>query len=243
MAENSSNSGSSNSPTSGNNPLRDSPFGRLVEVIPEKDLPKIFSGVGNQEGGGSPFGAPGGAGGSAGGGGSQPDLPYGGNPFAGDNFWNIFAGGVNPSNPSAGGGGSSPAGGNPFAGGGSSPAGGGNQSSGRDPLTGASSQTDGISTTEIPDGFTLGATIHKLIDSRLDKELGSGQTPSFGGGQGQTPSFGGGQGQTPSFGGSGQNPSSGGTQIPSFGGNEIPAFGGGQIPSFGAGQAPSFGGQ
>ncbi|MBC6431077.1 hypothetical protein FM036_09710 [Nostoc sp. HG1] len=127
MAENSSNTGSSNSPTSGNNPLRDSPFGRLVEVIPEKDLPKIFSGVGNGEGGGSPFGAPGGAGGGAGGGGSQPDLPYGGNPFAGDNFWNIFAGGVNPSavagNPSAGSG-------NPFAGGGSPSAGGGNPSAG-----------------------------------------------------------------------------------------------------------------
>ncbi len=28
---------------------------------------------------------------------SPSDLSYGGNPFAGDNFWNIFAGGVNPS--------------------------------------------------------------------------------------------------------------------------------------------------
>jgi hypothetical protein len=110
-------------------------------------------------------------------------------------------------------------------------------------LTGAGRQTYGISTTEIPNAFTLRTDIDKIIDSRLDKELGGGQSPSFGGGQGQSSPFGGGQGQAPSFGGSGQNPSSSGAEIPSFGGNEIPAFGAGQIPSFGAGQAPSFGGQ
>ncbi len=270
MAEDMSKSGSGQSSTSGNDAIGQfgqSPFGRLKEVVPEKDLPKIFSGVGNQEGGGSPFGGAGGAGGAGGGtggGGSQPDLPYGGNPFAGDNFWNIFAGGVNPSAPSAAGGGSSPAGGNPFAGGGSSPTGGnpfagggssptggnpsagggsspagGNPSAGnRDPLTGANSQTYGISTTEIPDGFTLRATIDKLIDSRLDKELGGGQTPSFSSGQGQTPSFGGigGSGQTSSFGGGDQN-------LPFGGGDQNLPFGGGQIPSFVSGQVPSFPGQ
>ncbi|MEH1839488.1 MAG: hypothetical protein V7L20_12100, partial [Nostoc sp.] len=211
MADNSSNSNSSNSSTSENNPLRDSPFGRLAEVIPEKDLPKIFSGVGNGEGGASPFGS------GAGGGGSQPDLPYSGNPFAGDNFWNIFAGGVNPSkvggNPTAGGG-SPSTGGNPFAGGGSPSVGGGksstgsdNQGNGSDPLTGAGSQAGGISTTEIPDGFGLRVSIDKLVNSRLDKELGGGKIPSVGSGE-QMPSFGSG-GQMPSFGSGGQMPSFG----------------------------------
>jgi hypothetical protein len=201
MAEDLSNSAGGNSSTSGNNPLRDSPFGRLGEVLSEEELTNLFSGVGNGQGGGSSFG----------GGGSQPDLAYGGNPFAGDNFWNIFAGGVNPS-----------------AGGGRPSTGGGN-----DPLTGGgSSSTGGISTTEIPDGFSLRATIDKLIDSRLDNELGDGQIPSFG--SGQTPSFG--SGQTPSF-GSGQTPSFGGGQTPSFGG-QTPSFGGGQTPSFGGGQSP-----
>lgn len=69
--------------------LGQSPFGRLSEVISEEELIEIFSGLGNSSGGSNPFGE------------SSPmsgDLPYGGNPFAGDNFWNIFAGGVNPSN-------------------------------------------------------------------------------------------------------------------------------------------------
>ncbi|MCC5617989.1 hypothetical protein LC605_23470, partial [Nostoc sp. CHAB 5836] len=105
------NSVTENSPTGESNPFRDSPFGRLSEVLSDKDLSKIFSGVGNGEASGSPFG----------GSGSKPDLPYGGNPFAGDNFWNIFAGGQNPS---AGGGNRADAkdtltgGQNPFAGGG-----------------------------------------------------------------------------------------------------------------------------
>ncbi|MBD2527437.1 hypothetical protein [Nostoc sp. FACHB-133] len=75
MAENSSNSG--------NNSILQSPFGRLEGVLGKEGLTKIFSGIGNGESGGT--------------GGSKPDLAYGGNPFAGDNFWNIFAGGVNPS--------------------------------------------------------------------------------------------------------------------------------------------------
>ncbi|MFN6515813.1 MAG: hypothetical protein RMY29_015130 [Nostoc sp. CreGUA01] len=185
------NSGSGNSSTGGDNPLRNSPFGRLSEVLSDEQLSNIFSGVGNGESSGNPFG------------GSGNNLPYNGNPFAGDNFWNIFAGGVNPS------------------------AGGGN----RDPLTGAGSQSTNISTTEIPDGFNLRVTIDNLINSRLDEELGDGEIPSFD--PSQIPSFGGGNGgQIPSFGGGngGQIPSFGGGQIPSFGGGEIPSFGGGQNP-------------
>ncbi|MBN3881026.1 MULTISPECIES: hypothetical protein [unclassified Nostoc] len=184
MAEDLSNSSSSNSSTSGNNPLGQSPFGRLTEVLSDKDLANLFSGVGNGESGGSPFGGGAAAGGGAAGG-SQPDLAYGGNPFAGDNFWNIFAGGVNPStvggSPSTGGGIPSTVGGSPSTGG-------GNQGSGYDPLTGSSSQTYGISTTEIPDGFTLRATIDKLVNSKLDKEVGGGQTSPFPTG-GQTSPF------------------------------------------------------
>ncbi len=142
-------SDSGNSSIGGDNPLRNSPFGRLSEVLSDEDLSSIFSGVGNGQGGGSPFG------GSSN---NRPDLAYGGNPFAGDNFWNIFAGGVNPS------------------------AGGSNQGSARDPLTGASSQSTSISTTEIPDGFGLRATIDNLIDSRLNEELGDNVIPSLAGG-------------------------------------------------------------
>ena len=182
MAEDFSNSSSGNSSTSGNNPIEQSPFGRLEVVVGKEGVKNLFSGVGNAEGGGSPFGG-------AAAGGSQPDLAYGGNPFAGDNFWNIFAGGVNPSKvggspstgggiPSTGGGIPSTGGGIPSTGGGIPSTGGGNQGSG-DPLTGSSSQTYGISTTEIPDGFTLRATIDKLVNSKLDKEVGGGQTSPF----------------------------------------------------------------
>ncbi|MEH2067847.1 MAG: hypothetical protein V7K47_06725, partial [Nostoc sp.] len=176
------NGGSGNSSTGGDNPIRNSPFGRLSEVLTDEELSKLFSGVGNGEGGGNPFG----------GSGSKPDLPYDGNPFAGDNFWDIFADGVNPS---AGGG-------------------------GRDPLTGAGagSQSTSISTTEIPDGFDLRVTIDSLVNSRLNKELGDGKIPSFdpskipssGGGfdPSKIPSSGGGfdPSQIPSFGGGGFDP-------------------------------------
>ena len=230
MANNSSNSSSGKPSTNGNDAIEkfgQSPFGRLKEVIPEKDLPKIFSGVGKGESGGSSFG--GGAAGSGAADSSKADLAYGGNPFAGDNFWNIFAGGVNPSkvggNSPAVGGSPSAGGGNPFAGGGKPPAGSGSKSSGSDPLTGAGvsssnplagsgkpssgssdpltgtgSQTYGISTSEIPNGFDLRVTIDKLVNSKVDKELGGGKTPSFGSGQGQTSPFGG-DGQTSPFGG------------------------------------------
>ena len=86
--------------------IKQSPFGRLSEVLGDEGLSQIFSGSG--EGGGSnPFG---GAGSS-----STSDSPYGGNPFAGDNFWNTFAGGVNPSNIGSGGLGGSSSGGSPIA--------------------------------------------------------------------------------------------------------------------------------
>ncbi|MEH2448179.1 MAG: hypothetical protein V7K18_21135 [Nostoc sp.] len=212
--------------------LRDSPFGRLSEVLGDKDLSQIFSGAGKGEGSGSsPFG--GGGGGASG---SKPDLAYGGNPFAGDNFWNIFAGGKNPSaigkNPSAGG---------------------ANQGSATDPLTGVGSKGSTISTTEIPDGFGLRGTIDNLVNSKLKEAQGGSVIPSFGGSGagGGIPSFGssGAGGGIPSFGSGGA-----GGGIPSFGsggaGGGIPSFGssgaGGGIPSFGGGGAgdgiPSFGG-
>ncbi|HCF25898.1 MAG TPA: hypothetical protein DEV81_01445, partial [Cyanobacteria bacterium UBA11049] len=87
------------------NSIQQSPFGRLEVVLGDEGLSQIFPSSG--EGGGSnPFG---------GAGSSTSDSPYGQNPFAGDNFWNIFAGGVNPSNIGSGGqGGSSSGGGSPF---------------------------------------------------------------------------------------------------------------------------------
>ncbi|MCF2149692.1 hypothetical protein IQ276_025320 [Desmonostoc muscorum LEGE 12446] len=206
------NSGNSNSSTGGDNPLINSPFGPLSEVLSDEELSNIFSGLGNGEGSGSPFGESGNI-----------------NPFASENFWDIFAGGVNPS---AGG-------------------------SVRDPLTGG--QSGSINTTQIPDGFSLSVTIENLINSRLNEELDDGQIPSFdfsqiplfGGGQiplfdfSQIPSFTGGQtppfdfSQIPSFTG-GQTPPFDFSQIPSFGSGQTPPFDFSQIPSFGSGQTPPF---
>ena len=78
--------------------LRQSPFGVLLDIPGVDGAEDIFGNV-NFSGGSNPFGG--------GSGGFGADSPYGGNPFAGDNFWNLFAGGVNPSNttgnnPSAG---------------------------------------------------------------------------------------------------------------------------------------------
>ena len=130
-SSNTANDSNSNS-GGGDSLLQQSPFGRLSEVIPEGDLSSIFGGGGSD--GSSPGGFGGGSmgggsdssggfgGGSMGGGGFSMgggsmgggsdssmggDLPYNGNPFAGDNFWNIFAGGVNPADASFGSGGSS----------------------------------------------------------------------------------------------------------------------------------------
>ncbi|MEH2414533.1 hypothetical protein [Nostoc sp.] len=207
------NSGTGNS-SSAADKLRDSPFGRLSEVLSDKDLSNIFSGTGNKEGSGNPFGGSGTGTGSGSGSGSKPDLAYGGNPFAGDNFWNIFAGGVNPS------------------------AGGANQGTGKDPLTGAGSQGSSISTTKIPDGLGLRVTIDNLVNSRLKEAQGGGGIPSSG--SGGIPSLG--SGGTLSF-GSGGIPSLGGSDgIGSFGSGGIGSSGSGNIPSFGGGNIPSFGG-
>lgn len=73
--------------------LRQSPFGPLLDI--EKadgsklNVADIFGNVG-VPGGGEAF---------SGGVNFDENSPYGGNPFAGDNFWNLFAGGVNPANP------------------------------------------------------------------------------------------------------------------------------------------------
>ena len=75
--------------------LRQSPFGALLDIKGADGnnltVGDIFGNLGTQ-GGSSSFGGSGGAN-------FDENSPYGGNPFAGDNFWNIFAGGVNPSNP------------------------------------------------------------------------------------------------------------------------------------------------
>jgi hypothetical protein len=104
-----------------NQQLRQSPFGRLTEVLGD-DLSSIFSGVSGGGEGENPFG------GAAPGGGSNADLPYGGNPFAGENFNNIFGGGasIGGGNPFAGGTDGAGGGGNPFAGGTDSAGGGSN---------------------------------------------------------------------------------------------------------------------
>ncbi|WP_298919097.1 hypothetical protein [uncultured Nostoc sp.] len=204
-------SGTGNSSSSGNDVLKDSPWGRLSEVLPkDKGLSDLFSGVGKGEGSGSsPFG------GSGTGTGSKPDLAYGGNPFAGDNFSNIFAGGKNPS------------------------AGGANQGSATDPLTGVGSKGSSISTTEIPDGLSMRGTIDNLVNSRLkEAQVGSG-IPSSSGGK---PPFGGSGagGGISSFSGGGAD---GG--LPPLGGGGadggLPPFGGGGAdggkPPFGGGGA------
>ncbi len=81
----------SDSTQSLNELLRQSPFGRLLD---------IEGADGNKLGAEDIFGNIGAGGSSFGSGGANfnANSPYGGNPFAGDNFWNTFAGGVNPSN-------------------------------------------------------------------------------------------------------------------------------------------------
>ncbi len=84
--------------------LRQSPFGPLLDIEgvggQKLTVEDIFGNIG-VPGGGEAF---------SGGANFDPaSSPYGGNPFAGDNFWNLFAGGVNPAsasgNTAAGGGG------------------------------------------------------------------------------------------------------------------------------------------
>ena len=99
--------------------LRQSPFGPLLDIQGANGnkltVQDIFGGVG----------APGGGNAFSGSVNLDANSPYGGNPFAGDNFWNTFAGGVNPSKPtnSTASGGFSPSGGNSTASGGFSPSG------------------------------------------------------------------------------------------------------------------------
>ena len=131
--------GSGNNSNDLTSQLRQSPFGRLFD-LPGVDGPEdIFGNLGSPSGGSNPFGGGGGSPMMGGGG----DSPYGGNPFAGDNFWNIFAGGVNPTNPSGGGNTAGNSGGNPFTGGGNPFAGGRNTSgnSGGNPFTGGGSNS------------------------------------------------------------------------------------------------------
>lgn len=107
---NSDNGGDTSSTPTNDMDFGASPWGRLSEVG-INSFNDVFSNVGapsgdnSSEGGDS--GAGGGFGGAAGGAGGAGggELAYGGDPFAGDNFWNIFAGGVNPSNIGSGSGG------------------------------------------------------------------------------------------------------------------------------------------
>lgn len=111
-AANNSDNGSDNGDDTSSTPLNDidfasSPWGRLSEVG-INSFADIFSNVGAPSGDNSSEGGEGGAGGAFGGasgGAGGGELAYGGNPFAGENFWNIFAGGVNPSNIGSGSGG------------------------------------------------------------------------------------------------------------------------------------------
>ncbi len=203
--------------------LGQSPFGRLLNIqgadgnnLTAQD---IFGNLGS--GGGNAFG--GGTGSSAGAGGasSNQDLPYGGNPFAGDNFWNIFAGGVNPSNPTSNAS-TTGGGGNPFAGGGAPATGGGGN-----PFAGGGAPATGGGGNPFVGG---GAPA-----------TGGGGNPFAGGGApatggGGNPFAGGGAPAT----GSGGNPFAGGG-APATGGGGNP-FAGGGAPATGGGGNPFAGG-
>lgn len=102
--------------------LRQSPFGPLLDIEGVDGVEDIFGNI-SPPTGNNAFNNSGGT--------LNANSPYGGNPFAGDNFWNIFAGGVNPSNPSTTGGGGAGGG---FGGGGGNtggfPGGGGGSTGG-----------------------------------------------------------------------------------------------------------------
>ncbi|QSJ14669.1 hypothetical protein JYQ62_22540 [Nostoc sp. UHCC 0702] len=150
------------------------------------------------------------------------DLPYNGNPFAGENFWNIFAGGQDPTK-----------GPGDLLTGGSIPSGGS--------IPGSSGSSNNVDPFGENFWDTFGGGKDPTNSEDFWKNFAEGKDPTqglFTGGSipsgGEIPSFGG--GGIPSFGGG--IPSFGGG-ILSFGGG-IPSFGGG-IPSFGGG-IPSFGG-
>ena len=74
--------------------LRLGPFDRLLD-LPGIDGPEDrFGNISAVDGAENPF--------TMGSSTSSENLAYGGNPFAGQNFWDIFAGGVNPSDASFG---------------------------------------------------------------------------------------------------------------------------------------------
>ncbi|WGV24050.1 hypothetical protein [Halotia branconii] len=124
--------------------LKTTPFAPLFD-IPNVDEKVIIEGFGNAFGNGgieNPF--------PAGGSVDPSDLPYNGNPFAGDNFWDIFAGGQNPTKVGSSGdpltGGENPFadGSNPFAGGDNPIAGGSNPfAEGNNPFAGGSNPIAG----------------------------------------------------------------------------------------------------
>jgi hypothetical protein len=223
-----------------NQQLRQSPFGRLTEVLGD-DLSSIFSGVSGGGEGENPFG-----GAAPGGSGSNADLPYGGNPFAGDNFNTIFGGGASSgggSNPFAGGsgdadgtgstGGSNPFagganGGNPFAGGTSV----GSSGGGSNPFTGGSSGGNPFASGGGSNPFTGGSSGGNPFAGDSGGSGGSnpfaggsggGSNPFAGGTGGSNPFVGGAEGEgsvggssssNPFAGGSGGNPFAGGSGNP-----------------------------
>ncbi|MEL6166172.1 MAG: hypothetical protein AAFR37_21315, partial [Cyanobacteria bacterium J06628_3] len=176
------------------------PFNRLLDIqgadgenLGPQD---IFGNLGGS-GGGNPFGDGGeGSEGSEGGPPADMDvgeLPYGGSPFAGDNFWTLFNGGVNPADGGSGGG--MPSGGG-FGGG--SPMGDGDEVA-----EGGNSSAGGFG------GFGGGMPSFGSGDSESGGFGGfGGGMPSFGSGDSESGGFGGFGGGIPSF-GSGDSESGG----------------------------------
>ncbi len=136
--------------------LRQSPFGPLLDIEgvggEKLTVEDIFGNLGTP-GGGNAF---------SGGVSFDENSPYGGNPFAGDNFWNLFAGGVNPSNTT----GSNPSGGGmPGA-----PSGGGGMP------TGSSSGTP-------VNPFASDESFWEIFGGGVNpEEFSSSNIPAFGGG-------------------------------------------------------------
>jgi hypothetical protein len=185
--ESGSSSGSSSEDI--NQLLSQSPFGRLSEVLGD-DLSSIFSGVSGGSGE-NPFG------GASGGMSSNSDLPYGGNPFAGENFNTIF------------GGGSSGGGSNPFSGSSSGSSGGGSN-----PFSGSSSGSSGGGSNPFS-GSSSGSFMSNSSGESSDESSGesSGAPTGFSGGSGGSNPFSGGSGGSNPFssGSGGSNPFSGGS--------------------------------
>ncbi|MBH8572548.1 hypothetical protein I8752_05745 [Nostocaceae cyanobacterium CENA369] len=199
------NSGSGNTPSTEElvNLLKQSPFGSLFD-IPNVKPEQILEGFTNAFKDGSvsnPFpsgsGSPGGSGSSVNPFGDQFwDIFAGGkNPTDGENFWDIFAGGKDPT---------------------------------KDPLTGGSIP-GGTGTPGKDDPF--GEKFWDIFAGGKDPTNSEDFWKDFAAEKDPTQGFitGG------SIPGGGSIPSFGGSEIPSFGGGGIPSFGGGGIPSFGGG--------